>query len=577
VVVGGGLAGVCSALSAARHGAKTILIQDRPMLGGNTSSEIRVHAGGADCSGSRPHARESGIMEEIRLEEAARNPQRCAQIWDLILYEKCLDEENLDLHLNTTATAVSVENGRIVSIQADCHHAEQRFNIEGEFFIDCTGDGRLAAEAGAEYRMGREGPEEFDELHAKGPDKKTMGASLMWLAEDVGVPVPFEPPRFARTFDSDEELPHRGHSNFEHGYWWIEYGGELDTVRDKEEIRDELMACMMGVWDHIKNGGDHGADNWVLKWFGWLPGHRESRRIMGDYVLRERDLMEGVRFDDRVAHGGWSMDRHPPGGIFSDEPPADFLQVPDIYSIPLRSLYARELSNLFMAGRCASCTHMAMSSTRLAATGAAMGQAAGTAAAMCCRRKCTPKELAENDIGDLQQQLLKNDQYIIDLPADDPDDLAGNASISASSERDGCAAVKVTDGVTRFRKGDTHEWVSDPEQSLPQWLELTLPGARTIREIHLTFNSGFQRPLTFTLSDTYNAKMVRGPQPETVADYVIEAGTEGVLQEIVRETGNYQRKIVHEIKATQSDTVRITINRTNGDASARIFEVRLYE
>lgn len=603
VVVGGGLSGVAAAIAAARSGARTILLHDRPMLGGNTSSEIRVHAGGADQSGERPHCRESGIVDEIRLDEAVRNPQRCAQMWDLVLYEKCLEEENLSLYLNTTCVAAHVRpagsgtdlapgadaapvhraattvlanpQSHITHIEATRESTEDRFIIQGRFYIDCTGDGRLAAETGAEWRHGREGPEEFGEPHAQGPDSKTMGASLMWDAEDVGVPVPFTPPSFARKF-TDDDLPHRKHIALDHGYWWIEYGGELDTVKDKEVIRDELMACLMGVWDHIKNGGRHGADNWVIKWFAWLPGHRESRRIIGDLILTENDLMDPVLFEDRVAHGGWAMDTHPPGGIHSSEPPATFLRMPDIYSIPLRALYCRDVGNLFMAGRCISATHMAMSSTRLAATGAAMGQAVGTAAAMCCARDCSPRQLVQHHIRDLQQQLLRDDQYIMELPADDPDDLARSARMSASSETSGCECVKVLDGITRMRHEDPHQWASDPQQTLPQWLELKLPQAREISRIHLAFDSGFSRPLTLTQSSSYNARMIRGPQPETIADYVIEAGSGDSRKELVRETGNYQRKRVHCVGPVTADTVRITVHRTNGDPSARIYEVRLY-
>jgi hypothetical protein len=603
IVVGGGLSGVASAIAAARLGARTILVHDRPMLGGNTSSEIRVHAGGADRSGARPHCRESGIMDEIRLEEAARNPQRCAQMWDLILYEKCLQEPHLSLYLNTTCVAAHVRpaeadsqtsvdeplpsveraaaavlsnpQSQIEHIEATRESTEDRFIIRGRFFVDCTGDGRLSVQSGVQWCHGREGPDEYGEPHAQGPDNKTMGASLMWVAEDVGVPVPFTPPGFARKF-TDDDLPHRKHIDLDHGYWWIEYGGELDTVKDKEAIRDELMACLMGVWDHVKNGGRHGADNWVLKWFGWLPGHRESRRIIGDLVLTENDLMSSVLFDDRVAHGGWPMDTHPPGGIYSSEPPATFLQMPDIYSIPLRALYSRDVGNLFMAGRCASCTHMAMSSTRLAATGAVMGQAVGTAAAMCCARDCTPRELVQHHIRDLQQQLLRDDQYIIDLPAEDPDDLTRGASVAASSESVGCESHKLLDGVTRMRHGDTHQWASDPQQAMPQWLEIKLPSVREVSQIHLTFDSGFSRPLALTHQDSFNARMFRGPQPETVSDYVIELGSSGTLTELVRETGNYQRKRVHHIAPVAADTIRITIHRTNGDPSARMYEVRMY-
>lgn len=578
VVVGGGLSGVCAALAAARSGAATCLIHDRPSLGGNTSSEIRVHASGADESGRRPHAREAGIVDELRLEEVSRNPQRCAQMWDLILYEKCVAEDNLKLYLNATAVDVSVEDGAITSVTVDRQSTEDRFIISGRFFIDCTGDGRVASDAGAAYRTGREGPDEFNEPHAQGPDAKSMGASLMWVAENTGVPVPFKRPEFAHIF-AEADLPHRiSAHDIDNGYWWIEYGGERDTIKDKEEIRDELLRCMMGVWAHIKDTPRYGAQNWVLKWFGFLPGHRESRRITGDHILTENDLMECRLFEDRVCHGGWPMDTHPPGGIYSDEPPCTFIHTPDIYSIPLRALYSKDIANLFMAGRCISATHMAMASTRLAATGGVMGQAVGTAAAMCCRHSWSRGELVADHIGQLQQQLLRDDCYVIDLPSADEADLARRATVTASSEAPGCEAAKVIDGETRCRHEDLHQWASDPEQGIPQWVELALPKAAEITEIHLTFDSGYMRPLTLTESDSYNSRMVRQPQPETVADYVIEVGNAaGEYAEVVRETGNYLRKRVHRISAAEGDRVRVTVNRTNGDPVARIYEIRIYE
>lgn len=582
VVVGGGLSGVCAALAAARSGADTILIQDRPMLGGNTSSEIRVHAGGADNSGGRPGYRESGIVDEIRLEESARNPQRCAQMWDLVLYEKCYEEDKLTLLLNTTCVAAQTRDngdGRslIESIIAHRESTEDHFTIAGKFFIDCTGDGRLAAEAGAEYRVGREGPDEFGEPHAQGPDRETMGASLLWVAENMGTPVPFTPPSFTHKFTEDD-LVKRGHASFDHGYWWVEYGGQMDTVKDKEEIRDELLAAMMGVWDHIKNGGQHAAANWALKWFGWVPGHRESRRIIGDHILTENDLMNSVLFEDRVAHGGWPMDTHPPGGIYCDLPPADFLRTPDIYSIPLRALYSKDVANMLMAGRCVSCTHMAMSSTRLAATGAAMGQAVGTAAAMCCVRECLPRDIVASHIGDLQQQLLKDDQYIADLPADDPVDLARRARVQASSELAGFEARKVIDGITRARNGDSHQWASDPVERSGSQIELWLEGPSVISEVHLTFDSGYSRPLTLTESDWFNGKMIRGPQPETVADYTIDIiGEDLAPAHSIPVRNNHLRKRVHHFTPVSASAVVIRVSRTNGDASARIFEVRVYE
>lgn len=574
-VVGGGLAGVCAAIAAARHGAQVILIQDRPVLGGNTSSEIQVHATGADCSGGRPHAREGGILEEMRLAEAVRNPQRCGQVWDLVLWEWVTREANITLLLNTICTGATVDGGIIQSITAARESTEDLFEISARVFIDCSGDGRLAAEAGAGCMVGREGKDEFGEPDAEGPDDKTMGCSLMFIARDMGVPVPFTAPPWAIKFTEDM-LPHRGHGELSHGHWWIEYGGELDVIKDIEQIRDHLLACLMGLWDHVKNGGRHGAENWALTWFSFVPGKRESRRIIGEHILTEVDLLELRQFPDAVAHGGWSIDTHPPGGIHSPEPPSKHLNTPDVYGIPLRCLIARDVSNLMMAGRCHSATHMAMASTRVAATGAAMGQAAGTAGALAIAHDCLPKVVAEAHIHEVQQALLRDDQYIPNVTNEDAADLARQATVTASSATADGAPEKVADGVTRLRDEDIHQWVSAEGAALPQWLQLEWKQPITLRELHLTFDTGFARPLTLTQSDGFNSRIVRGPQPETIRDYVIEVRQGGQWREFARVCDNYQRKLVHACGPMQVEAVRLVVNRTNGDPQARVYEVRAY-
>lgn len=589
-VVGGGLAGVCAAVSAARHGAQVILIQDRPVLGGNTSSEIQVHATGADCSGGRPHAREGGIMEEIRLTEAVRNPQRCGQVWDLVLWEWVTREPNLTLLLNTICTGANVEGPNtseaarpetypapsvIRSITAQRQSTEDIFEISAKVFIDCSGDGRLGAEAGAEFMMGREGPDQFGEPGAEGPDNKTMGCSLMFIARNMGVPVPFTAPDWAIKFTEDT-LPHRGHMDLSHGHWWIEYGGELDVIKDIEKIRDHLLACLMGVWDHVKNGGKHNAENWALTWFSFVPGKRESRRIIGEHILTEVDLLDLKQFPDAVAHGGWSIDTHPPAGIHSPEPPSKHLNTPDVYGIPLRSLIARDVRNLMMAGRCHSATHMAMASTRVAATAAVMGQAAGTAAAIALQHDCLPGAVASDHISELQQALLRDDQFIPNVANEDPADLARQAEVSASSATADGAPEKVIDGITRLRDGDIHQWVSAEGEVCPQWLQLEWPQPITLRELHLTFDTGFARPLTLTQSDGFNSRFIRGPQPETVRDYAIEVRENGQWRELARIHDNFLRKVVHEFEPVEVEAVRLVVNRTNGDPQARVYEVRVY-
>ncbi|MGD9494771.1 MAG: FAD-dependent oxidoreductase [Armatimonadota bacterium] len=577
VVVGGGLAGVCAAIAAARSGADVLLIHDRPMLGGNTSSEVRVHATGADCSGGRPHAREGGIIEELRLEDAVRNPQRSNPMWDLVLEEWVRREDNVRLLLNTSAVSVALTEDRCIgSIGCARPWTEEELTVSGEIFVDCTGDGRLGFEAGADWRIGREGPEEFGEPHAEGPDNKTMGCSLMWIAEDVGHPVSFTPPRWARRFESDEDLPFRGHGELAHGHWWIEWGGELDMIKDQDQIRQELLACLFGVWDHIKNHGDHGAENWALRWFGVLPAKRESRRLMGPHVLTENDIMQCRLFDDRVAHGGWSIDTHPPKGIYSPERPSWHLKSEDVYSIPLRCLYSRNVPNLMMAGRCASATHMGMASTRVAATGAAMGQAVGTAAARCIDYLCLPRDLSADDIACIQQQLLREDQFIPELTNQDPDDHARHATVTATSHEPGHEPEQVLSGVTRHRHGNENQWASAAGAPLPQSLELRFPGPREVSEVQIIFDTGFARPLTLTHSPGFNQRIIRGPQPETVRDYVIELEVGGHWVEVKRRSGNYQRRRVHRFESLTATALRITCEATNGDAQARIFEVRAY-
>ncbi len=577
VVAGGGLAGVCAAISAARSGADVILIHDRPMLGGNTSSEVRVHATGADCSGRRPHAREGGIIEEIRLADAVRNPQRSNSMWDLILEEWVRREDSIRLFLNTAVVAAAMtEDNAIGTVTCARPWTEEELHVCGDIFIDCTGDGQLGFEAGADFRIGREAPDEFGEEHAEGPDNKTMGCSLMWIAEDTGAPVKFTPPRWARRFESDEDLPFRGHGELRHGHWWIEWGGELDMIKDQDEIRQELLACLLGVWDHIKNHGDHGAENWALRWFGVLPAKRESRRLMGPHILTENDIMESRVFEDRIAHGGWSIDTHPPRGIYSPERPSWHLLSEDVYSIPLRSLYSRIVPNLMMAGRCASCTHMGMGSTRVAATGAAMGQAVGAAAARCVDLLCLPGDLSPADIAALQQQLLREDHFIPELANEDPDDLARQARVTATSYEEGREPEQILSGVTRHRHGNEHQWASAPGHDLPQSIELRWDLPQEVSEVQIIFDTGFARPLTLTHSDAFNSRMVRGPQPETVRDYVVELEVEGNWVEVKRKTGNYRRRRVHHFEPLTTTALRITCNATNGDPQARIFEVRAY-
>lgn len=574
-VAGGGLAGVCAALAAARRGARVVLLQDRSRLGGNSSSEVKMHVVGANSHKGRPGWREGGLIEELRLDDAANNPQRCWELWDLLLYDKIVSEPNITLLLETTLYSATKQNGRIATVMARCDKSEHLYRIKAAHFVDATGDSRLALEAGAEFRTGREARSEFNEsLAPEKADQETLGSSVLFTSRDYGRPMPYTPPKWARKVTKDH-LKFRSTRSWEYGYWWIEWGGDYDTIRDNEHIRFQLLSIVTGVWDYIKNSGDHpGSANWALDWVGMMPGKRGSRRVVGDHLLTEHDLLRGA-FPDAVAMGGWPMDDHPPGGFDRpDLPPNTVLRTPEVFNIPLRSLYSKNIPNLWMAGRNISATHAAFTSTRVMATCATIGQAVGTAITQCLDQKLTPRQLAQDParVTRLQQALLRDDQSLRGIRHEDPADLARTATIEASGELPHAPAKNVLDGWVRDIPGkEIHQWQARLAAE-GAWLELRWPRPVTLREVQLTFDTGFQRELTLTSSDSINKGIIRAPQPETVRDYRLLAGP----RELVKVEGNHQRLNRHKFEPVTTDRLRIHISATNGSDLARIFEVRCY-
>ena len=416
-VIGGGLAGTFAAIAAARHGAKVVLMQDRPMLGGNASSEIRMWVSGA---GSRVrNLQETGIMEEVLLENMYRNPTRNFSIWDSILYEKVKAESNIELLLNCACCFAETENTTIKNVTGFQLTTYTWQKVEAEVFIDCSGDSILAELVDAEYMVGREAKETFGEKWGlEKADKKTMGMSLMIQAHETDHKCEFIAPDWAYKFTTDEEMnfkPHDCLHNIETNFYWIELGGEVDSIRDTEEVRDELIKIAYGVWDHMKNYGDHGADNWELDFIGFLPGKRESRRYVGEYVLTQQDVESGRQFADEVAYGGWQIDNHLPGGFFMNGADGNHLQkkrLTEPYGIPLRSLYSRNVENLMFAGRNISASHLAFATTRVMGTCGVMGQAVGTAAALMIKHHMSIRQLAAEKIEELQDTLMEDDCFL---------------------------------------------------------------------------------------------------------------------------------------------------------------------
>lgn len=439
-VIGGGLAGVCAAIAAARLGQQVALVQNRSVLGGNSSSEVRVWVCGATAHGTNRYARETGIMGELFVENQYRNPEGNPYLWDLVVLEAVKAESNITLYLNTDVHEVLAEgdeqNRMITAVTGWMMGSERRITFKSSMYLDCTGDGLIGFLAGAKFALGREARSEYGEEWAPEiADDITLGSTILFYTKDTGVPVSFVPPSFAKDI-SETTIPIRrviksGDSGCH--YWWIEWGGEHDTVHDNEMIRDELWSVIYGIWDYIKNSGKFDAANMTLEWVGSLPGKREYRRFTGDYVLNQNDIIAQREFADGVAFGGWSIDLHPPQGMYADASGSKHMHADGVYHIPFRSLYSANVRNMLMAGRDISASHVAFGTTRVMATCAVIGEAAGTGAALSSLKEVTPRELHEKHLEELRQTLLRGDASIIGLRSSDEADVARTARATASS------------------------------------------------------------------------------------------------------------------------------------------------
>ena len=357
-VIGGGMAGMIAAISAARHGARVVLMHDRPVLGGNASSEIRMWIRGA----AGRENRETGILQELELENIYRNPTMNYSLWDSVLLQAVMAEKNITLLLNCSCLDCQTAGNRITSVTGWQLNTYAFHTVEAQIFLDCSGDSILAPLCGAAYRVGREGQNDLGESEAPAQaDRKTMGNSCLIEARQTDHPCPFTAPEWANVYPDDASMMDKNHDFIGTGvnFWWIELGGEQDTIADTQTLNMELLKIAFGVWDHIKNRGDHGADNWELEWVGFLPGKRESRRYEGDYMLTQQDLSTGRPFPDVVAYGGWTMDNHLPAGFYAPGYSSHHLPVNAPYPIPYRCLYSRNIDNLMFAGRNISASHLA--------------------------------------------------------------------------------------------------------------------------------------------------------------------------------------------------------------------------
>ncbi len=552
-VVGGGLAGVCAAISAARHGAKVVLIQDRPVLGGNCSSEIRMMIGGAHGKDMR----ECGILEELECENFYINTSLKYSVWDSVLYGKVMAEKNITLLLNTSCLDAKMEGKRIKSVKAWQSNAETFHVIEAKYFADCSGDSILAPLTGAEFRYGREARSEFGESIAPiEADKCTMGMSCILQARETGSPKKFIKPDWAYTYKTDEDFPFRYHDNIaDNNYWWIELGGTGDALHGVNDYQEELIKIAYGVWDHIKNQCDHGAENWELEWIGLLPAKRESRRYVGRYIINENDVNAGGKFSDIVAYGGWTMDDHfPEGFYYAGGESTIWHPAPSPWGISFRALYAKDIENLFFAGRNISVTHVALSSCRVMATCAIVGQAVGTAAAQILSDGTTPDTI---DIAKLQQTLMDDDCYLPGL----------QRALKEPTRVAKLTHEVLRDGVDRgeghyadFKLGESAEYSFDePTQ---------IHGVRLVFDTNLN-RGGWHMPKNFVL-DEKNYK----PAQRLTRDYDITLtladGSEKVL-EIKNNRARFSKIPICERVLAVKFTPKLTFG-----ADARVFSFELY-
>ncbi len=560
-VVGGGIAGMCAAIAAARHGASVILIQNRPVLGGNASSEVRMWVCGA-----HGHNKETGILEEVQLDNTRFNPGGKYTLWDAVLYQKVVAQPHLEVMLNTHVDGGRMDGNRLTEITAVQLTSQIRFTIRAHTFIDCSGDSVLIPITKCAYRQGREARDEFDEdIAPNRADLKTMGNTILLQARETDREQIFTPPPFAFHIDDINDIPNRNLS-CNQNFWWIELGGLRDTIRDAEAIRHDLIRAALGVWDFIKNRSPRkdNAAPWALEWVGSLPGKRENRRYVGDHILTQNDIRSEGQFEDTVAYGGWSMDDHHPAGMMYPGKPTLFHPAPPIYGIPLRCLYSRDVENLYCAGRNLSATHVALSSTRVMATCSLLGQAVGTAAAMGRQHDLTPRQIADRRIGELQALLMEDDVMLPER----------NRPVDPMTQ---AAAMSCDHGeVEQLREGidrNPRNRVRGVALPMGEHVEMRFDAPVAVGGARIVFDSNLRNvkrlPCSAPKAGNWN------PVPDVMTRaFRIEAERDGRWETVARMDDNHQRLVRLPVEA-QASAFRLVPESTYGAELARVFSFEL--
>lgn len=583
LVIGSGVAGCCAAIQAARSGCAVVLIEKDEVLGGNSGPNLGVHMGGADRANA--YAAETGLVGELEEEFCFRHAKshtsanfyNLSRLWEALLQEK-LEEAGVVVLKRHVGLTAHVESRRFVGVTAlDLATFKERRVGVAVAVIEASGDGHVAAQAGASFRIGREGRDECGERCApEQADGLTQGVSMTAVVRRTNHPIEFIPPPNATPYPSATPTPFhacwdpKDDCSF---LWENETGGQdfLNTLEQDPEIYERLLGQIYGLWDHIKNGEHREeATNWELVWVSPKAGKRESRRFFGDYMLTQTDIEEGAVFSDAVAYGGFPIDVHEPQPEGRSE--IHFYSEPKPYDIPYRCLYSRDFENLFLAGRLVSVTHLALGSVRVMKTGGAIGQAVGMAAAFCKRFGCSAKEVGERHITELQQQLLRADATLLHVQNADPDDLARSATVTAASWQPGAEPGSVIDGVNRrILDGPLHQWASAENEALPQCLELSWPEPVVLGRVHLAFDT---IPPIWTEAP-YSTD--RRAWPGCVKEYRLLVAEGNEWREVAALTNNALRFRIHSFAPVKTSRLRVEVLAMNGEGErARVYEARAY-
>jgi hypothetical protein len=545
VVVGGGIAGTCASLNAARRGVKVALIQDRPVLGGNNSSEVRVWLGGN--TNYEPYPQIGDVVGELEPARRAHyGPENTAELYeDQRRIELVRAEKNIKLFLQYRVNQVETRENAITKVIAQHTMTGEKLRFTGKYFADCTGDGCLGYLAGADYEITMDGH---------------MGRCNLWNVIDTGKPTSF--PRCPWAIDlSNKPFPAKERDL---GAWFWESGFYHDPFEKGEYIRDLNFRAMYGAWDALKNVR-HLYPNHKLNWAAYISGKRESRRLLGDIILTKQDIVDGVVYPDRCVPATWSIDLHLPhpsydkgfeGNEFISK--AYYTHYSKPYWIPYRCLYSRNIQNLFMAGRDISVTHEALGAVRVMRTCGMMGEVVGMATYLCKKYDTAPRGVYEDYLQQLQAMMIGEDttKWLEKAGCN----LARDAEISVSSNYDARRYPKENINDGRFDTKDNRlRWLSSPSDS-PDYVTFSWPEPRTISAVRI-------------ISGWFDGNQAKDP----ISHFKLQRYQENNWEDIegLRIIKRARVELVSTFPAVQSDRIRLVVTGSSGNIT-RIWEVEFY-